>query len=373
MILSIIVPMYHGKKYLHSILDQIEACTKIIDEDVSVELILYNDSPDEKILMPTKKYMFSITIINADFNSGIHGARVQGLKHAVGEYVLFLDQDDKIAPAYLNKQLECIGHADAVVCRAIHNKRFHYTDTHIFEKVITKDFMLRNWCPIVSPGQVLIKKEAIPALWTSNILKHNGADDYFLWLLMAAYNKRFALNQEVLFEHVMTGFNVSDDTNNMMDSESEMIQYLENHHVFSGEDEILLSKLSESLRKIHIKQLENYKRTFFFLQQWNLKLAENSCPMTFFQSNNIRKIAIYGAGDLGINLEVLLRNSMVEVYCFIDQNAGYIISHLPVYKKEALPQDIDAIILTVRNDSLRAELIKIAKCPVYEAEEIFIH
>ena len=247
---SIIVPLYKGKKYIQSILDEISMCAREA-ECVDIELVLFNDFPDEYIEVDRSRYEFEINIINCSQNNGIHGARVKGLKHCSGEYVLFLDQDDKIKPSYIASQLKCIGSADAVVCRAIHNKKLHYTDSHIFEEVITKRFMFEKWNPIVSPGQVIIRKNAIPQVWVENILCVNGADDYFLWLAMMKDDKKFVLNQEILFEHVVNGKNVSGNTNQMMDSEQEMIKVMLDNYVLSEYERTSLNKLLESLRNIH--------------------------------------------------------------------------------------------------------------------------
>lgn len=371
MTVSIIVPMYYGKKYLNSILNQIEQCAQNV-EHILIELILYNDSPDEKICVPEGRYSYCIKIFNSEINCGIHGARVQGLKQATGDYVLFLDQDDRIAPSYIGKQLACIGTADAVVCRAIHNNRLHYTNTHVFEKVISKEFMLKKWCPIVSPGQVLIKKTSIPALWRQQIMRHNGSDDYFLWLLMVGEGKKFSLNQEVLFEHVFTGINTSGNTNQMMDSEKEMIEILKERHVFEKEEERWLHDLPESLRKIHIKELDNCKRAFSFYQMWSQKVSVGVSPIDFFDKRGVKRIAIYGAGEFGKSLEVLMKNSGIRVCFFIDQNAEYIISEIPVYKKENIKGKVDAVIVTIKDSSLIKELETRMKCPVFDVDEIWM-
>ena len=365
---SVVIPMYHGKIYLGNILKQIETCAQYA-RNVDVELTLYNDSPDEEVKVCGNQYSYQINVINPGCNSGIHGARVRGLKNSTGEYVLFLDQDDKLAPSYLVKQLECIGSADAAVCRVINNNRLHYTNTHVFEKVISKEFMLKKWCPIVSPGQVLLKRASIPEIWKQNIIKHNGADDYFLWLLMAGEGKSFSLNQEILFEHVATGMNTSGDTNEMMDSECEMIKILETSHVFQGEEEEWLHKLPESLRRIHIKELDNYKGSFSFFQKWMQKVSVGISPIALFEKRKWNKIAMYG--DLGKCLEMLLKDTGIEVKFFIDQNAEYIISELPVYRKEKVQGEVDAVIMTIKDDVIVKELEKIVKCPVYGIDEIW--
>lgn len=371
MTVSIIVPMYHGKKYLNSILTQVEDCARNAGQ-AGVELILYNDSPEEEVCINAERYPYEIKVFNPGINCGIHGARVQGLKRATGDYVLFLDQDDRIAPSYVRKQLACIGTGDAVVCRAIHNNRLHYTDTHVFEQVISKGFMLKKWCPIVSPGQVLIKRNSIPTIWKQRIMRYNGADDYFLWLLMAGDGKRFSLNQEVLFEHVSTGMNTSGNTNAMMDSEREMIEILKEEHVFAGEDERWLYHLPESLRRIHIKELDHYKRAFGLYQMWKQKTLTGVSPTDFFEKRGLKRIAIYGAGELGKSLEVLMKSTDIEVCFFIDRNAEYIISEIPVYKKEDIKGKADAVIVTIKDDSLMKELENTAGCPVFDIDEIWM-
>lgn len=106
-----------------------------------MELVLYNDFQAEKINICETGYSYKIKVFNSAVNHGIHAARVYGLEKAEGEYIPFLDQDDKIVPAYLERQLNGIGYAVAVVCRAIYNNRFHYTNAYVFENVILKEFI----------------------------------------------------------------------------------------------------------------------------------------------------------------------------------------------------------------------------------------
>ena len=40
---SIVVPIYHGKKYIPFLIRQAEECRKYADEDTKIELLLVND------------------------------------------------------------------------------------------------------------------------------------------------------------------------------------------------------------------------------------------------------------------------------------------------------------------------------------------
>ncbi len=92
---SMIIPVYNVRDYLRKCLDSVAAQTY-----KALEVIIVNDgSPDDSleiILEYTAKYPhFSCYTIE---NRGLGGARNYGMEHATGDYVLFLDSDDYIAP-----------------------------------------------------------------------------------------------------------------------------------------------------------------------------------------------------------------------------------------------------------------------------------
>lgn len=367
--ISVIVPLYHGKGYVGQILGQIEKNNAYI-RDTELQLLLYNDCPDETIEIDHTEYSFGIKVINADKNAGIHGARVNALKQAVGEYILFLDQDDVICDNYLESQCRAIGDADAAVCRLLNGKRLHYTGTFRFEEVITKEFMLKNWCPIVSPGQVLLRKESIPDIWKENILENNGADDYFLWLCMMAEGKRFALNQDVLFEHVITGLNTSENTNQMMDSEEEMLRILERENVFPDYDVEVFDDLKRSLRRVHVKQLDTQRRALACLDRMNRSIRKKGKIYEWIKNYQDKRVAIYGAGELGLALYDLLESQGLNVFCYLDRNARYILSKIPAYTIEDVKLKLDCILLTISDLKLKKELKQKFSCEVIDMEEV---
>jgi glycosyltransferase involved in cell wall biosynthesis len=369
--ISIIVPLYHGKKYINSILKQVGQCAGNV-APVEVELILYNDSPDEEIYAETRDELFEMKVFNPGINSGIHGARVRGLENATGEYVVFLDQDDRIAPTYLKEQLECIKDADAVVCRLIHNNRLYYTKSLPFEKVITKEYILYRGNAIVSPGQVLIRKASIPAFWKEHILQTNGADDFFLWICMFGSGKRVALNQEVLFEHVVNDESTSGNTNLMMDSELEMLQLLIDGHFFPDDEVNRLRKLPNDWRKIHVAELDNYKNAFAVVDGWMDCMLEGVDPAVYLREQGITTVAIYGAGHIGKSIQKLLKKSGVRVAFYLDQNAGYLKLDIPAYTIEESPTAVDGVIISLFREveSIEKDLKEKFSCPIYHVKNM---
>ena len=344
---SIITPLYKGGNYINRIINQVEKCKYEIDE--AVELIFVNDYPDD-FIEDISNDELQIKVINNKKNVGIHASRVGGLEEARGDYILFLDQDDYIYPEYLKSQLSCIGAADMTVCKLKNGNKQHYTESFKFSEVVTRDFLFNNWCSIVSPGQALIKKDAIPDIWKKKIVSNNGADDYFLWLLMFGMGKKVKLNDVILFEHRITGFNTSTNTNQMMDSEEEVIKILVESGLFGNDDIQKLNDLRTKLRKIHVKQLDNLVIAFSIR---NILEKNESAVL-----NNILhgKVAIYGAADIGREIYIaLIKKGFSPI--LIDRNADYI-DDLPVIQKEQMPEGIDTLIVAINNKEVVDELSK---------------
>jgi len=340
--ISVVCPIYKGKKYVSKIVKQIENC-KANSDRCEFELVFVNDFPFEKI-EDVVSNVIDIKVLNTEINRGIHGARVRGLNFSEGEYIHFLDQDDNVNELFYESQLEAMRDADAVVCALKDHNKNYYNDGFIMSEVVNKEYMLTQKNSIITPGQVLLKKKSIPKIWIENILKVNGADDYFLWLCMWAENKKIVLNNTILFEHVIHSDNMSFDSNVMMDSENEMIRLLINNNSFCGVDLIRLKNLPTILRKYHIKDLEIYK------------YACDIYRLTFKRGNDVRinnifkSVAIYGAAEIGIAIKNSLSFIGVTIEFFIDRNANSINTDIPIFTLENSPLNVETIIVAVNRN-----------------------
>ena len=90
---SIIVPIYNIGKYIEKCIDSI-----LMQSFCNYELILVNDGSTDNSLEKIYKYKVDnrITIISKK-NGGLSSARNEGIKHAKGEYIMFIDGDDFLA------------------------------------------------------------------------------------------------------------------------------------------------------------------------------------------------------------------------------------------------------------------------------------
>ncbi|MFI3177263.1 MAG: glycosyltransferase family 2 protein [Eubacteriales bacterium] len=230
--ISIIIPLYYGANYVMDLINMIRRNVLLLESNIKVEIIFINDSPEQnvEILSNSSNKDITIELLVNDCNQGIHYSRVRGVEHATGKYILFLDQDDYIEDNYLMSQCKSIGDYDVIVsngiaeCKNFKKQLYRYGWIHITVKYIM--FYVVFSCRIISPGQCLVKKEAIPQVWKEKILKNNGSDDYFLWLLLLTELATFTVNRDVLFVHKYTGINTSSNLELMKLSDIEMLENL---------------------------------------------------------------------------------------------------------------------------------------------------
>lgn len=231
--ISVIIPLYNGKKYLPNIMDMLKQNLEEGNGSFQIELILINDSPNEKINCDDiqDSNEIPVTLLTNQENKGIHYSRVRGLSHASGEYIYFFDQDDRITNNFFASQVRRLRERDDVV---VANGIAEYES---YSKLLYR-YWIMQWTVksawfyikfdsrIISPGQCLIKRNSIPEIWKNNILKQNGADDYFLWLVMLSRGQKFGINREVLYTHKHTAANASANKDSMRRSVEEMLSII---------------------------------------------------------------------------------------------------------------------------------------------------
>lgn len=345
MIVSIIVPIYHGKKYIPDLICQAERNAE--HSSCELELLLVND--DSKIFLNEKWNSSSIQIhvINTDRNRGIHGTRVRGLTYAVGEFVLFLDQDDWIAPDYIKKQLERIGKADAVVCSALENQEKYYHKGRVLQECIQRDYMTQKGNFIISPGQVLLRKVSIPDFWKENILIHNGADDWFLWICMLCAGKSLVCNQEILFEHTVHTENTSANGFSMLNSMKEVYEKLLKNRDCTKKELRNISQIIKEHENNYVKERDKLLEFYFLLDDW-MTLRERQVSIAdYIRRRGYKAVSIYGKGRIGLRLARELKRVGIEVDCFIDRNAEVLSGDIKTISIEEIKDTREPIIITL--------------------------
>ena len=94
-LISIIIPIYNVEKYLNSCIES------ILSQPVKdFELLLINDGSKDNSLVICNEYATKDSRIKVfdKPNGGVSSARNLGLDNATGEYIMFVDADDRLTP-----------------------------------------------------------------------------------------------------------------------------------------------------------------------------------------------------------------------------------------------------------------------------------
>ncbi len=235
--ISVIVPFYKGNQYM----PQLFSCIRenaLHAPQLAIELVLVNDSPDCPIdYQADWAQGFTLQIVTNEVNSGIQKARVNGLAASCGEFVIFLDQDDRLESDALLFQFEAIGSSDIVLANGYNENKSGnepiYRTLAQQRIAATDQFYYTVSNQITSPGQCMIRRSVMPPIWCQGCISRNGSDDLLLWLMLFQQKAAWAVNPRCLYTHVDTGCNLSNDIDKMIASSYEALSVLQQYHLIS--------------------------------------------------------------------------------------------------------------------------------------------
>lgn len=359
MYISIIIPLFHGKKYISILLDNIQENIEYAKRYFlcSIEVIFVNDCEDDIRGMDLTAWPMPIHILANGKNMGIHFSRIQGLKAAEGKYILFLDQDDHIDKRFIYSQLSKVGEADVIICNGIYrNNRLIMQDKR--EGVEEQEYFFLAMNMIISPGQALIKKDMIPGDWTKYILRGNYCDDAFLWLLMKNEGAEFKINSEVLYYHNENDNNTSFLWEQNAIALKEMYDIIVRNRLFK-EEQIL--KIKEYIECKITKHTQYARIESLFVNLKAIQVEE------YARKKGYNTIAVYGYGVFGKKFIDFMQNTKIEIAYTIDENAkAFTESNMDLFSMEDELEAVDVVIVSAvfAFDEIKKKLLKKINCEI---------
>lgn len=134
-IISVVVPVYNSKKYLHRCIDSI-----LNQSYKNLEIILIDDESTDGSGQICDEYSLQddrIRVIHQK-NKGTGPTRAFGVEIACGEYIAFVDNDDYILPDMYATMLKAIQDNGANVCACQWNYEVETTDGQILHTCDTR-------------------------------------------------------------------------------------------------------------------------------------------------------------------------------------------------------------------------------------------
>ena len=163
--ISIIVPIYNAEKYLPACLDSL-----LNQTECDLQIVLVDDGSTDGSWSIAQKYAAKdnrIELIQQK-HAGQSATRNNGLKHAKGEYIAFVDADDTIASDWCEKHLAAIEGMAYVQSGYQRNG---------------KTFLPKNSYQFTSPCMRLYRKKTIEdLLFTEGMIYEDVVWSVDLWL-----------------------------------------------------------------------------------------------------------------------------------------------------------------------------------------------
>lgn len=164
MLISFIIPLYNCETLVGRCLDSIFAAS--VDKEL-FEVIVVDDGSKDRSVDVVKDYMekHSNMLLVCQQNAGASAARNAGLRKAQGRYIWFVDADDSIVPAFLEKVIHllldddapdvfCFNYQEALAEGVLNRQLFEkeemvtgvdyfrrYGNTYLWDKLMRRDIL----------------------------------------------------------------------------------------------------------------------------------------------------------------------------------------------------------------------------------------
>ncbi len=210
---SVITPAYNAAKHIGEALDSV-----LNQTFASHEVIVINDgSPDtDELERELRKYPATVRYIKQE-NRGAAAARNAGLRSARGEYVAFLDADDRWLPNFLADQLEFLrsSNADLVFSDALLIGQSGLAGRTFMELdppkgAVTPESLLAVEVTVLTSAVLARKKPIFDVGLFDETIKRGH--DFELWFRLAKAGTRFAYQRRVLAEYRIGDSGLSGNT-----------------------------------------------------------------------------------------------------------------------------------------------------------------
>jgi len=137
--ISAIVPVYNGERYIQETLESIFAQTYR-----PLEIIVIDDGSTDRTPVLVERYHKKVRYVRHD-NCGVAATRNRGATESTGDYIAFLDSDDLWHKEKLEKQITYLNlHSGLDLC-VTHTENFWSED-------VPEDQRLDTGCPDSMPG-----------------------------------------------------------------------------------------------------------------------------------------------------------------------------------------------------------------------------
>ncbi|WP_323586982.1 glycosyltransferase family 2 protein [Aliarcobacter butzleri] len=306
-LISVILPVYNGEKYLKEAIESILNQTYtnfefiIIDDgskDSSLEIIKEYEKEDERIVAVSRE------------NKGLIATLNEGIEKAKGKYIARMDQDDISLPNRFEEQLKIMENdKEIVVCGSWinvfgENRKEKISKYFQYDKEIKANLIMS--CCFAHPS-VMMRRDAFldNNIWYDENFKN--AEDYHLWTQLARVGKFYNIPKVLLnYRFLETSITRVADKNesqrkqvytNIFAEALNLIDYkrtkeeIELSFIISHKDRIKTNKIDLNKLKVYFDKIVQANQKNKFVDGFTLyKMLGNRWLLNFIVHRNIEAI-----------------------------------------------------------------------------------
>lgn len=288
-LVSIIVPTYNVERYVEECIDSL-----LKQRYKNIEIIVLDDASTDGTVYLLSKYGNKIQLIENETNKSQGTRRNEGMKHAKGDYIYFVDSDDWIEADTIEKLVEQAIETDVDLVRfngtvfyeggSAPEKEGSYDFSHVLEdkQVYTGEELLeknrRSFS--ASPCLYLLKREVIEEYNLHFLEGVLHEDEYFTTRLFVSVKNMSYLNEDFYHRRYRISSTMTENTNKhklrSFDSYLEVFKALEKEYKKSNLTEAQKQFIKRQLLSIYNGLQESpihpeHKRQLKELQSITLK------------------------------------------------------------------------------------------------------
>jgi glycosyltransferase involved in cell wall biosynthesis len=194
---SVVIPCFNHGEYIRDAIRSVEKC-----DQRAYELIIVNDGSTDSHTQQVMKELEAegYHVINQT-NQGLAAARNNGIRAGKGRYVLPLDADNLIRPAYISAGIEILDKFSDVA--VVYGKPAYFgEETHRNFHIGGEFDLFRLLRDNYIDACTVLRKSAFEECGGfDSKMPSQGYEDWDLWLTMASFGYRFYFVDEVLFDY----------------------------------------------------------------------------------------------------------------------------------------------------------------------------
>lgn len=209
-LVSIIVPVYNGEKYIKHCLESL-----LKQQYENIEILVIDDGSTDcsrEIIEVFSEIDSRIVLLSKD-NTGVSSSRNLGMEHAKGKYIAFCDSDDVVHSAFIKTLVESIKSINSDMSIVSFSKEISELESTNEESEIMTFGDVYNW--IIEGNGYIWNKMFKASIIKDNHLKFDEdismcEDTVFLLEYMKYSNKKtVSINSDILYYYRTVEFSVS--------------------------------------------------------------------------------------------------------------------------------------------------------------------